>query len=65
MKKHKKENKIQLMVCGVPTVIDYDLRDVSYSGVIPKDRVNRTNFYLKSEGFLDEEFIKNHESYLI
>lgn len=60
----KKENKIKLMVNGVPTVIDYDEQDVSYAAAIPKDRVTRTNFYLLSEGFLDAAFIKNHESYL-
>ena len=65
MKKHKKENKIRLMVYGVPAVIDYDKQDVSFAAVIPKEIVSRTNFYLLSEGFLDEEFIKNHESYLI
>lgn len=53
------------MVCGVPAVIDYDKQDVSFAAVIPKEIVSRTNFYLLSEGFLDEEFVKNHESYLI
>ena len=60
-----KENKIKLMVHGVPAVIDYDKQDVSFAAVIPKEIVSRTNFYLLSEGFFDLEFINNHKSYLI